>query len=149
MADITMRSPFANLRRVLDDWQDDDWRLGRLFPTLAAIGFPDDVLAVDVVESGGKYVVKASVPGFKREDISVDVGDGTLTISAKRSEEKEEKGERFVRRERYSGSTMRRIALPGITRESLVDATLKNGVIEISVAAAPSTQAKQVEIKEG
>lgn len=149
MADITVRSPFMNLRRMLDEWQEDDGRFGRLFPALASVTFPDDVLAVDVAESDGKYTVKASVPGFKREDISVEVGDGTLTVSAKRAEEKEEKGERFVRRERYSGSTMRRVALPGVTRDSVVDATLKNGVIEVSVAVPPTTQAKQIEIKEG
>ncbi len=149
MADITVRSPFMNLRRMLDDWQDDDWRFGRLFPALAPVTLPDDVLAVDVAESDGKYTVKASVPGFKREDISVEVGDGTLTVSAKRTEEKEEKGERFVRRERYAGSTMRRVALPGVTRDSVVDATLKNGVIEVSVAVPTATQAKQVEVKEG
>lgn len=149
MSDIALRSPFTDLRRVLDDWRSDDWRLERLLPAFPTLNLPDEVLAVDVVEADSKYVVKASVPGFKREDISVDVTDGTLTISAKRAEETEQKGEHFVRRERYSGSTMRRVALPGITRESTVDAALKDGVIEVTVSMPPSQQAKRIEIREG
>lgn len=149
MADITLRSPFTDLRRLLDEWREDDWRPGRLFPAMTAFSFPDDMLAVDVVEADGKYTVKASVPGFKRDDISVEVADGTVCISAKRAEEKEEKDEHFVRRERHSGSLMRRVALGGVTRDSAVDAVLKDGVIEVTVSAPAAQQAKQIEVREG
>lgn len=149
MADITLRSPFSDLRRLLDEWRDDDWRLGRLFPAITTLNVPAEVLAVDVVESDSKYVVKASVPGFKREDISVEVADGALTISAKRAEEKEEKDEHFVRRERYSGSLMRRVLLPGVALDSAVDAALKDGVLEVIVSVPASQQPKRIEIREG
>jgi len=149
MADITLRSPFTDLRRLLDDWREDDWRPGRLLPAMAALSFPDEMLAVDVVEADGKYTVKASVPGFKREDISVEVADGTVCISAKRAEEKEEKDEDFVRRERHSGSLMRRVALRGVARDSAVDAVLKDGVIEVTVSVPAGQQAKQIEVREG
>jgi len=149
MADITLRSPFSDLRRVFDDWREDDWRPGRLFPAMAALGLPDEVLAVDVVETDGKYVVKASTPGFKRDEITVEVADGTLTVSAKRAEEKTEQDGHFVRRERYSGSLMRCIPLRGVTRESAVDAVLKDGVIEVTVAVPAGQHSKQIEIREG
>ncbi|RJQ10865.1 MAG: Hsp20/alpha crystallin family protein [Dehalococcoidia bacterium] len=149
MPDITVRSPLAELRHILEDWRDDDWRWGRLLTTFPTLNLPDEVLAVDVVESDGKYVVKASVLGFKREDITVEVADGTLSISAKRAEETEQKGEHFVRRERYSGSSTRRVALPGITRDSTVDAALKDGVIEVAVSVTAAQQAKRIDVREG
>ena len=149
MPDITLRSPFADLRRLLDEWRDDDWRLRRLFPAITTLSVPDETLAVDVVESDSKYVVKASVPGFKREDISVEVAGGVLTVSARRAEEKEEKDEHFVRRERYSGSLMRRVSLPGVTLDSVVDATLQDGVLEVTVSVPASQQSKRIEIREG
>ncbi len=147
MADITVRSPFAELRRLLDDWRDEEPRVGRLFP--APFGLPDGALAVDVVESDGKYVVKASLPGFKRDEISVEVANGALTISAERGEEKEERDEHYVRRERYSGSAMRRVSLAGVTADSEVDAALKNGVLEVSVTAPGVQSAKKIEVREG
>ena len=145
MADITVRSPFAELRRLLDDWRDDESPFGRLLPA----AFPEGALAVDVVQSDGKYVVKASLPGFKRDEISVEVGNGVLTISAKRAEEKEEHDEHYVRRERYSGSAMRRISLAGVDAESDVDAALKDGVLEVSVTAPTAESAKKIEVREG
>lgn len=147
MADIAVRSPFAELRRLLDDWRDQEPQFGRLFP--AALGFPDGALAVDVVESDGKYVVKASLPGFKREEISVEVANGALVISAEHEQEKEERDEHYVRRERYSGSAMRRVSLAGVTADSEVNATLKNGVLEVSVAAPSVKAAKKIEVREG
>jgi len=145
MADIAVQSPFAEIRRLLNDWRDDESRFGRLFP---AFSVPDGVLAVDVVESDGKYVVKASLPGFKRDDISVEVGSGVLTIAAERSEETETHEEHYTRRERYAGSAMRRIGLAGVTADSDVDAALKDGVLEVSVTTPAAKSAKKVEIRE-
>jgi HSP20 family protein len=149
MADITPRSPFTDLQRVLDEWRDADWHLERMFPAMTSLRATDELLPVDVVEADGKYVVKASVPGFKRDDIKVDVTDGILTVSATRADEKEEKTERYVRREWHSGSLMRRVALRGVTHDSAVDAVLKDGVIEVTVAVPANQQPKQIEIREG
>lgn len=149
MPDMATRFPFTDVRRFLDEMREDDWSFGRLFPSVGGLGLSTGMPPVDVVESNGKYVVKASLPGFKREEINVQVGEGVLTISAKRSEEKEETGENFIRRERYAGSLMRRLPLSGITSASVVDAALKDGVLQVTVSVPEDHQAKQIEIREG
>lgn len=113
MADIVpvdhfrwMDRDFGNLRRMMDRVFDDS-----LFRTPALIdeGSP----ALDVLEQDGNVVVKASLPGFTKEEIDVQVHDGVLYIKAEHNEEKEEKGAKFYRRERRYGAVARRVALPG------------------------------------
>lgn len=147
MADITLRSPLTDFRRLLDEWREDDGRVWRWMSTLN--GFTDGLLPVDVVEDDGRYVVRASLPGFARDEVTVQVGNGVLNISAERTEEREEHGDHFVRRERYSGSMSRQVALVGVTADSQVDAVLKDGVLSVTVAAAAAKTAKRVEIRDG
>jgi HSP20 family protein len=149
VADIILRSPFAELRRLMDEAWDGErrpWGLQRLadLPFIEA-----GTLAVDVEETDGHYQVTASVPGFQRDQIKIHVGDGTLTIAAERTEEREEQERNLVRRERYAGSLTRRVAIPGIGPSSEVEARLKEGVLSVSIAAPEAQQAKQIEIQEG
>jgi HSP20 family protein len=150
MADIVLRSPFSEMRRLMEELWDEERRPGRLFPRLADISLVEDgALALDVEEKNGGYAVTASVPGFKRDEIKIHVKEGVLTISAERSEEREEKEQHFVRRERHAGSLMRRTTLPGIGAQSQVDARLKDGVLTINLSVPEEQQAKQIEIHEG
>ena len=121
--DVVRRDPFAALetpfRRVFDRVFDDP------FFRSAANAFNDEgALALDVYEKDGKLKVEASLPGYKKEDVDVQVHDGILSIKAQRSEEHEEgaKGSKFYRRERSWGSVSRRVALPGIVKDADVEA---------------------------
>ncbi|MGP1272872.1 MAG: Hsp20/alpha crystallin family protein [Phycisphaerales bacterium] len=91
----------------------------------------ENALELDVAEDDEQLIVRASVPGFAREDITIDLQDGVLTISATKSEETEERRERFHRRERRTGSVSRRIALPVAVDEDSAQATLRDGVLEL------------------
>ena len=143
MADIVRREPFelGGLRQMMDRLFDDSF-------FRSAVGASDEgTLAVDISETDHEVLVRASLPGFKKEDIDVQVHDGVLAINAKHSEESEQKGERFYRRERRFGSVSRRIALPGVVHEAPVDATLKDGVLTLKIAVPEATRPKQIEIK--
>jgi HSP20 family protein len=69
-------------------------------------------IRLDVTESDKEYKVKAEIPGVEKEDINVAVDGNTVTISAEVKQDKEEKNEHFVRRERYVGSQRRPMAAP-------------------------------------
>ncbi|MGE3961937.1 MAG: Hsp20/alpha crystallin family protein [Dehalococcoidia bacterium] len=148
--DIVRRDPFAALegftpfRRVFDRVFDDP------FFRSAASAFNDEgALALDVYEKDGQLKVEASLPGYRKEDVDVQLHDGILSIKAQRSEEHEEgeKGSKFYRRERSWGSVSRRVALPGIVKDADVAAELKNGVLTLTIPLPEEKQPKQIEIR--
>ncbi len=94
-------------------------------------GIEEGTLAIDVSEDSDHVIVRASLPGFAREDISVEVHDGVLSISASRSEESEDRTEKFYRKERRTGSVSRRVALPVAVVEDDATAELKDGELTL------------------
>ncbi|HET9013072.1 MAG TPA: Hsp20/alpha crystallin family protein, partial [Gemmatimonadaceae bacterium] len=101
---ITRWEPFAELA---DMRQRFDRLLGEL-----GDGEREWMPAIDMVRDDGDLVVRAEVPGIKPEEIEIKAEEGTLTISGKHEEAKEEKGKHFVRRERRYGAFSRTMALP-------------------------------------
>ena len=147
MADIVPAEPFrwmdrdfGNLRRMMDRVFDDTF-----FRSPAHID--EGSLALDVLEKDGKVVVKASLPGFTKEEIDVQVHDGVLYIKAEHNEEHEEKDAKFYRRERRYGAATRRVALPGAVSGADVSAELKDGVLTLSLPVPEKAQPRQIEIK--
>lgn len=144
MANLAVRDPFdvnRTFRQFFDRMFDDSVsRMPNPF-------LEEGTLPVDISEHDGKIRVRASVPGFKQAEIDVQVHEGVLSITARKSEDTEERGDRWFRRERYYGSLSRRIALPGIVDQSEVDATLDDGVLTLSMALPEVARPKQIEIK--
>lgn len=103
-------------------------------------------LALDVSEDDRSVIVRASLPGFRREDIDVEIHDGVLSIKAERNEEKEEKGETYYRRERRYGTVSRRVALPSVVIEGETSADLKDGVLSLRIPKSPKAMPKKVKI---
>src|SRR5690606_5637704 len=112
-------------------------------PALAEEG----TLPVDVSEDEQNVVVRASLPGFKKEDVNIEVHEGVVSINAHQEEEKEEKGERFYRRERSYGSVSRRIALPSPVQEDQAQAELKDGVLLVRIPKSEEASPRRVQIK--
>ena len=104
---------------------------------------------IDVFEREGKIVVRADLPGMKREDIQVSVEGDTLTIKGRREEEKEVKEEDYYCCERSTGEFSRTMRLPEGVGAEAVEATYDNGVLEVTVPrpAAPEKKAVNVSIK--
>ena len=87
----------------------------------------------DVSETDGEYLIKAELPEVRKEDVSITVQDGVLTLSGERKQEKREDSEKVHRIERYYGSFARRFALPENADEQGIRAESRDGVIVIHI----------------
>ena len=105
--------------------------------------------AMDLVESGDHYVLRADLPGMSEEDVNVQLEDNVLTISGERKSAHEQQQEGYYRLERASGSFSRSLTLPdGVDPES-VQANFDRGVLEIRVPKPEQKKPRQVQISLG
>jgi HSP20 family protein len=104
---------------------------------------------IDVFQRNNELVVKADLPGLKKEDVKVDVTDDAVTIQGERRAEHEEEREGVYRSERSYGSFYRVIPLPEAAMPEQAKATFNNGVLEITMPAPPEqvTRGRRLEIK--
>jgi HSP20 family protein len=110
-----------------------------LFHELGSYG--DITPYVDIYEAEGDVVVKAELPGMKREDINVSIANGTISITgSKKSEEKVEQKD-FLRLERSFGSFNRTLSLPENLDTDHAKASFKDGVLEIHLPKTGTTSA--------
>jgi len=130
----------------LDEFFDSFMKLPAALGTQGVDVVSQAVLPVDLSETDDEIVVRASLPGFAKDDVEVEVHDGVLSIKASREEEVEQTGERFYRKERREGAVSRRIALPGVVDEGKTNATLRDGVLEVRVAKSNVQSPKRVNI---
>ena len=104
----------------------------------------------DIRDEGDKFVLEAELPGFKKEEIKLDLKDGILTVSAQHTENSEEKDKKgnYIRRERKYGSFVRSFDVSGI-REEDITAAYHDGVLELELPKATPTipAARQIEIR--
>jgi HSP20 family protein len=91
------------------------------------------VPAMDLVEEGEHYVLRADLPGVKQEDLEIEVQDNLLTISGERRARHEEDKRGYRRIERSFGSFSRSLALPEGTDPDSVDASFAEGVLEVTI----------------
>ena len=138
----------------------DDFFNDRFFGNLCDNGLIDrnfepasGLMKTDVIEKENGYQLEAELPGFNKEDISIDLKDDTLTISASHKENKDEKDEngKYIRRERRSSSYQRSFRTPGLKPEDII-AQYKNGVLTVSIpkkeAIPEKEEAVKIEVKD-
>jgi HSP20 family protein len=129
---LTRWSPFATLPGLFTSWDQ--------FPT------PTFRAPLDIQRTEGGYRLQAALPGFKPEDVEVTLEQGTLTITAKRSEDKQTEQGSYLRREVFSGSYRRRLVLPAEVTAEDIAATLENGVLTVVVKHTPQSQAVRIPV---
>lgn len=108
-----------------------------------------DVMKCDVYEKDGAYHIEADIPGFKKDEISVDCEDGYVTISAEKNTENEEKDEnkKYIKRERFYGKTVRKFYVGDVDSEK-IQAEFKDGMLELVVPKEEKLpNKKSIEIK--
>ncbi|MCB1529489.1 MAG: Hsp20/alpha crystallin family protein [Rhodospirillales bacterium] len=105
--------------------------------------------AVDIIEDGEIFKVKAELAGMNPDDVEISVTDGFLTLKGEKKEEKEEKDENYLRRETSYGSFQRTISLPETANCDKAEASFKNGVLSIEVPkkAGAIQKPKKLKIK--
>jgi HSP20 family protein len=104
-------------------------------------------MKTDIREADGAYILEAELPGFAREDVSVEIKNGYMTIRAERKSDTESR-DNYLRRERTYGSFSRTFDLEGINAEAIT-ATFKDGVLSINLPKieVKADEGRTVEIK--
>ena len=108
---------------------------------------PSGLVPIDVTEDEKAYKVRAEIPGFNREEISVSVEGDQVSISAETRREKEEKkGDQVVVRECYSGKQYRAFTLPQAVDDAKTSAKYTNGVLELVLPKKAAASTKKIAI---
>jgi HSP20 family protein len=105
--------------------------------------------AFDVYEEKDNFVVKAELPGMKKEEINVALHDGDLIISGERKSETKSEGTEFYRAERFFGKFQRAITLPATVAANNVKAEYKDGVLTVTLPKSEEAKPRQIEVNVG
>lgn len=143
---LSRREPFSSLRygspfgSLFQRWNEE---MDRLFEDF---GFGGGSLArggqtwtpqIEMFQRGNDLIVRADLPGMKKEDVQVEINEHRIVIQGERRSEHEEEREGWFRAERSYGSFSRTIPLPEGTIADSAKASFKNGVLEITLQAPP------------
>ncbi|MDN0062510.1 Hsp20/alpha crystallin family protein [Mediterraneibacter glycyrrhizinilyticus] len=130
-----------------DDWMDfpferDFW--GRKNPLYGKNA--KNIMKTDIKEHDGGYELDIDLPGFKKDEITIDLDNGYLTISAAKGLDKDEQDKqgKYIRRERYAGAMQRSFYVGDAVTEEDVKAKFEDGILRLSI---PKKDAKAVETK--
>jgi HSP20 family protein len=110
------------------------WRMGAWAPP------------VDLYDADDAFVLKAELPGLSKDDIHIEVHDRTLTLRGERKHEAEIKEERYHRRERSYGSFQRAFWLPTTVDAEKIQASFKDGVLELRLPKSDAAKPKRIAI---
>lgn len=102
---------------------------------------------VDVHETEKSYVITASLPGVKKDDVKISVENGMLTLSGERRQEKEEKGKNFLRRETQYGAFERSFMLPEAIHPEQIKAGHSDGLLTITLPKPEHKKSRGVNVK--
>jgi HSP20 family protein len=105
--------------------------------------------AMDVVESGDEFVLRADLPGLSEGDVNIEIEDNVLTVSGERKSEHEERKEGYYRVERSSGSFRRSLTLPEGVDADAVKASFDKGVLEVRIPKPVERKPRKVAISVG
>jgi len=139
--------PFRDVDDVFDRFVAETLRRWPRPPAEGQAAF-DWAPAVDVSETESEYLIKADLPEVRKEDVSITVLDGVLTLSGERRQDPREETEKLHRVERRYGSFARRFSLPENADEQAVRAESRDGVILIHIPKhkVVQPQPRQIEI---
>jgi len=139
--------PFVTLRRELDRLFDDAFRSFGFGPSFGMTDRAAWAPSVDVRETDNSVEVLAELPGVDEKDIELTVADGVLTIRGEKKIDRQDKGEGWYMIERSHGTFVRSIPLPMEVDEGRASAAFKNGVLHVTLPAAPEAERKVHRIK--
>jgi HSP20 family protein len=132
---------FGNLHSVFNGLLDENFDRSPARPSISKWN-----PAVDVLESKDSYLIRAELPGMKREDIKVEVKDGTLVLSGQSKSEKPAEGVEYRHVERVAAKFWRSFSLPETVKQDGIEASYKDGILEVRVPKAEAAKPRQIEI---
>lgn len=102
-----------------------------------------NAMKCDIYEKDNKYHVEMDIPGFKKEDISIDINDGYLTVEATKGEDKEDKDKNYIRKERTYGQVKRQFYVGNVDAEK-TKAEFNNGTLKIVIPKVEEKETKKL-----
>lgn len=143
MFDLARWEPFDGFNGMqsrINDLFEQAW--GRREQAPAGAWYPP----VDILESEDSYLIRAELPGMKREDFNLELNDGTLTLSGERKAEEPADGTHYHRSERLAGKFSRSFHLPEKVRQDAIGAAYRDGVLEVHVPKAEEAKPKKITV---
>jgi len=146
--ELTRWPAFGRLSNLRDE-------IDRLFEAplselaLASQVFSGWTPALDMHEDKDNIIVKAELPGMKKEDVDVSLHDGSLSISGERKAETKHENAEVYRTERFVGRFQRTVALPAPVAADKVKAVYKDGVLTITLPKTEEAKPKQIDVNVG
>ena len=131
-------TPQQDLSRFVDDF------FGRRFDFEGSTTWQP---VVDVEETPEAYHVRTELPGLRLEDIKITVADNALSIRGEKRREEEKKGTTYHRVERVYGSFERSFSLGHAVAADKIEATYRDGVLEVSIPKAEEAKAREIQVK--
>jgi HSP20 family protein len=146
MTTLTRWEPWrelATLRREFDRFFDEPFGARFAMPWRPS----EFEMMVDLAEDETAYIVKATVPGVKPEDVEVTMQNNVLTIKGEAKADKEIKEENYFMRERRYGSFMRSLVLPTNVKAEMIEAKHEDGVLTIRLPKSEEDKPKKIAVK--
>jgi len=145
--DLVRWDPFNGLERVrsqINEFFDEAFGRPRHYPaaSLTGVWYPP----VDILESRDSYLIRAELPGMKKEDIHLEFRDGAVTLSGERKFDEPAAGVEYHRAERVAGKFLRTFYLPQTIKQEEMKATYRDGILEIHIPKAEEAKPKQIAI---
>lgn len=145
-------SPFEEMDRMFDAFfgpRSRGWLSPFHVPSFGELPAPFEgrTPKVDVIDRDHEVVVKAELPGVKKEDLDVTVGDNSITIRATTRQESKEEKENYYRSEISSGSFMRTVGLPAAVDADKAKARFADGVLEMTLPKVEEAKRRNVKIE--
>jgi HSP20 family protein len=135
LAELARMDPFRGLDEIFNQ--------SLLGPRLRATGMTP---RMDVSENDQSYIVKAEIPGVKKEDIKVNIDGNQVSISAQTVQETEQKQENMLMTERSMGQFYRSFTLPQTVDDSQAKAEYHDGILELTLPKKAGGSAKTLQI---
>ena len=133
----------TSLRDAMDKLFEDSFvRVPQLW---SALGIRD--LPVDMHQTDNDLVIKASLPGFKPEDVDISKTDGTIHIKGEHKEEEETNEENYFYKERRYGAFSRSLPIPVKVKSDKAEAVFDDGVLTLTIPKAEEVKPKQIKVK--
>jgi HSP20 family protein len=138
-------TPFESLNKVqsrINDLFDESFGRSWSNAEVGRAWYP----AVDILESKEAYLLRAELPGMNKEDFNLEVKEGTLTLTGERKATKPAEGVEYRSVERVNGKFVRSITLPETVKHDGIQATYKDGILEVHIPKAEEAKPRQIQI---
>jgi|LFRM01.1.fsa_nt_gb HSP20 family protein len=137
---------YSNPMAAVSDWIDEVFG-GNLFEAADRQLTSGNWPRVDIEERENAYTIKADLPGLDKKDVSVTIENGALRIEGEKKQEYKQEKEKYCHFERSYGKFCRTFALPDSVEAEKIDASMKNGVLELTLPKKEQARPKAIEVK--